>query len=189
MPLHCRYSTVTLQAYGALYLSLQLRRDGLVPAAVKAARPQLDALLRALADFMAWGQKGQRATPHGAASSPSPPSSSSSSSRSSAPRSPPPRSPSRSSARSQSSRSQSSRSPPASVPRGGGAAAALQTLELSTPSVQAVVCLALGLCPGPSAADSAAALKRAAELAAEAEDLGLAGICEHFSALARSFRI
>ena len=55
--------------------------------------------------------------------------------------------------------------------------------------VQAVVCLALGLSPGAAAADSAASLKRAAELAAEADDFGLSGICEHFSALSREFRL
>ena len=143
------------QAYGLLYLSLQLRRDGLNTAALKAAKPQLDGLVKALADFMG-GQKALQ--PH-----------------SSPPRSPPPRSPS----------SQAAMPPP----RDGVAAAALQTLELSTPNVQAVVCLALGLCPGAAVADSASSLKRAAELAAEAEDFGLSGICEHFSALSREFRI
>lgn len=143
------------QAYGLLYLSLQLRRDGLNIAALKAARPQLDGLVKALADFMG-GQKASQ--PHSLPLC-----------------SPPPRSP-------------SSHSPAAGPPRDGVAAAALQTLELSTPNVQAVVCLALGLCPGAAAADSAASLKRAAELAAEAEDFGLSGICEHFSALAREFR-
>ena len=146
------------QAYGLLYLSLQLRRDGLNTAALKAARPQLDGLVKALADFMG-GQKASQ--PHSLPLC-----------------SPPPRSP-------------SSHSPAAGPPRDGVAAAALQTLELSTPNVQAVVCLALGLCPGAAAADSAASLKRAAELAAEAEDFGLGGICEHFSALrlAREFRV
>ena len=143
------------QAYGLLYLSLQLRRDGLNTAALKAAKPQLDGLVKALADFMG-GQKALQ--PH-----------------SSSPRSPPPRSPS----------SQAAMPPP----RDGVAAAALQTLELSTPNVQAVVCLALGLCPGAAVADSASSLKRAAELATEAEDFGLSGICEHFSALSREFRI
>ena len=99
------------------------------------------------------------------------------------PHSPPPRSPLKS------PRSPSWRSPAAAPPRDGGAAAALQSLELSTPNVQAVVCLALGLSPGAAAADSAASLKRAAELAAEADDFGLSGICEHFSALSREFRL
>ena len=158
------------QAYALLYLSLQLRRDGLNAAALKAARPQLDGLVKALADFMG-GQKG--AQPH----------------------SPPPRSPLKSprspSARSplKALRSPSWRGPAAAPPRDGGAAAALQSLELSTPNVQAVVCLALGLSPGAAAADSAASLKRAAELAAEADDFGLSGICEHFSALSREFRV
>lgn len=161
------------QAYALLYLSLQLRRDGLNAAALKAARPQLDGLVKALADFMG-GQKAAQ------------------------PRSPPPRSPLKS-PRSPSSRSSRSppkalrspswRSPAAAPPRDGGAAAALQSLELSTPNVQAVVCLALGLCPSAAAADSAASLKRAAELAAEADDFGLSGICEHFSALSREFRV
>ena len=127
-----------MQAYGVLYLSLQLRRDGLDAAAVRAARPQIEAPVRALAEFMRLPLQ----PPDTAA---------------------------------------------ASAPRGGGAAAALQTLELSAPSLRAIVCLALGLCPvlppGSAAADSAASLQRAAALAAEAEDPGLAGICGHFSAL------
>lgn len=158
------------QAYALLYISLQLRRDGLNADALKAARPQLDGLVKALADFMG-GQKASQ------------------------PHSPPPRSPLKS-PRSPSSRSPlkalrspSLRSPAAAPPRDGGVAAALQSLELSTPNVQAVVCLALGLCPGAAAAESAASLKRAAELAAEADDFGLSGICEHFSALSREFRV
>ena len=153
------------QAYALLYLSLQLRRDGLNAAALKAARPQLDGLVKALADFMG-GLKGASPTARRRAAA-------------QVAAQPVGAQPAQGAAQpvvAQPGRRAAAR---------GGAAAALQSLELSTPNVQAVVCLALGLSPGAAAADSAASLKRAAELAAEADDFGLSGICEHFSAVAR----
>jgi len=197
IPTLCAEAVAT-QAYGAIYLALQ-RRDaaGVDAAQLKAAKPQLEPLLKTLVEFVgAQGEKVSdsvlRATSGGSAGGASD---------------------RRGSTAPQSARMPSSSGLGAAAPgengsgsltaRGTSAVSAvssagatrssndaahgeeLSALELSNPSLLAVCHLALGLSPtllGPS--DSVQLLKRAAELAAEAEDQRMGKICEHVTKLA-----
>ena len=198
IPTLCAEAVAT-QAYGAIYLALQLRRDaaGVDAAQLKAAKPQLEPLLKTLVEFVgAQGEKVSdsvlRATSGGSAGG------GSDRRGSTAPQSA--RRPSSSGLGSAAlgengggSLTARGTSAVSAVSSAGGTSSSndtahgedLSALELSNPSLLAACHLALGLSPtllAPS--DSTQLLKRAAELAAEAEDQRMGKICEHVTKLA-----
>jgi len=187
---------VLTQAFGALYLALQLRRDGLDAAAVKAAKPTLEPLLSALADFSSnplFEAGGTPAPAAGVGASAGAGGGGGGGTPQARPASAPPRDArvsnssavlSGGSSTLNSNGSSASRSSLAS-PTARAGSSTLLNLELTHPSLHALVHLALALGPGSTAEASVASVTKACALAAEADDRRLQKICEHFGGLCR----